>query len=72
MRPDGVPLVSVLAPSLKGLRLEAWSTCGLKETGVGITRAVMVVVGAYVGTEAGLVGVDGGVTRAVSGDMGGL
>lgn len=73
-RPDGVPLVGVLAPSPKGLRLEAWSTCGEKVTGVGATRAVMVGVGTYVGTEAtaGLVGVNGGVTRGGGGDMGGV
>jgi len=55
-----------------GLRLEDWSTCGQKGTGVGVTRAVAVVVGAYVGTEAtaGLNGV--GVTRGGGGDMGGF
>lgn len=74
MRPDGVPLVGVLAPSPMGLRLDVWSTCGLKETGVGATRAVTVVVGMYVGTEAtaGLVGVDCGVSRVGGGDMGGV
>lgn len=68
-RPDGV-----LAPSPIGLRLDAWSTWGLKETGVGATRAVTVLVGMYVGTEAtaGLVGVDGGVTRGGGGDTGGV
>lgn len=73
-RPDGVPPVGALVPSPVGLRLEAWSTCGEKETGVGVTRAVMVVVGTYVGTEAnaGLVGVDGGVTRMGGGDTGGV
>lgn len=73
-RPDGVPLLGILAPSPMGLRLEAWSTCGEKETGVGVTRAVTVVVGTYVGTEAtaGLVGVDGGVTRGGGGDIGGV
>lgn len=60
--PDGVPRVGVLAPSPMGLRLEVWSTCGVKETGVGATWAV-VFVGMYVGTEAGFVGVEGGVTR---------
>lgn len=71
-RPDGVPLVGVLVPSPMGLRLEACSTCGQKEMGVGATRAVTVVVGTYVGTEAtaGLVGVDGGVTRVGGGDIG--
>lgn len=74
MRPDGVPLVGVLAPSPMGLRLEAWSTCGEKDTGVGATRAVAVVVGTYVGTEAtaGLVGIDGEVTRGGGGDTGGV
>ena len=74
LRPDGVPLLGVLGPSPMGLRLEAWSTCGEKETGVGVTRAVTVEVGTYVGTEAtaGLVGVDGGVTRGGGGDMGGV
>lgn len=73
MRTDGVPLVGVLAPSPMGLRLEAWSTCGEKVTEVGATRAVTVVAGTYVGTEAsaGLVGVDGGVTRGGGGDIGG-
>ncbi len=74
MRPDGVALVGVLAPSPMGLRLEVWSTCGEKEMEVGGTRAVTVVVGTYVGTEAtaGLVGVDGGVTRGGGGDIGGV
>lgn len=71
MRPDGVPLVGVVALSPKGLRLEAWSTCGVKETGVGATRAVTLGVGTYVGT-AGLVGVGGGVTRGGGGDTGGV
>lgn len=71
-RPDGVPLVGVLAPSPMGLRLEAWSTCGEKETDVGATRAVM--VGTYMGTEAtaGLGGVAGGDTRGGGGDIGGV
>lgn len=74
MCPDGVPLAGVVVPSPKGLRLEAWSTCGVKETGVGATRAVTVGVGTYVGTEAtaGLVGVGGGVTRGGGGDTGGV
>lgn len=74
MRPDGVPLVGVLAPSPKGLRLEAWSTWGVKVTGVGATRAVTVGAGTYVGTQAtaGLVGVNGGETRGGGGDMGGV
>lgn len=73
-RPDGVPLVGVLAPSPMGLRLEVWSTCGEKETGVGVTRAVAAVVGMYVGTEAtaGLVGINGGVTRGGGGDIDGF
>lgn len=73
-RPDGVLLEGVLAPSAMGLRLELWRTCGEKETAVGATRAVTVVAGTYVGTEAaaGLVGVDGGVTRAGGGDAAGV
>lgn len=67
-------LEGALAPSAMGLRLELWRTCGEKETGVGATRAVTVVVGTYVGTEAaaGLVGVSGGVTRAGGGDAAGV
>lgn len=73
-RPDGVLLEGVVAPSAMGLRLELWRTCGEKETGVGATRAVTVVAGTYVGTEAaaGLVGVNGGVTRAGGGDAAGV
>lgn len=75
-RPDGVPLKGVLAPSPMGLRLEVWSTCGEKETGVGATRAVAAVTGTYVGTEAtaGLVGVNAGLTRGGGGggDTGGV
>lgn len=71
LRPDGVPLVGVLAPSPMGLRLEAWSTCGEKETGVGATRAVAAVVGTYVGTEA-TAGLVGGVTRGGGGETGGV
>lgn len=76
-RPDGAPLVSVPAPSPKGLGLDAWSTCGVKTTGVGATRAVTVTVAlveAFVGTDAtaGLVGVDGGVTRGGGWDTGGV
>lgn len=63
--------MGVLGPSPMGLRPDVWSTCGVKETDVGATRAVTVVVGMYVGTEAtaGLVGVDGGVTRVGGGAM---
>ena len=77
VRPDGVPLVGVplvgvLAPSPMGLRLDIWSTWGVKETGVGATRAVMVAVETYEGTEAtaGFVRVEGGATRGGGGDMG--
>lgn len=71
MRPDGVPLVGVLGPSPMGLRPDVWSTCGLKKTGVGATRAVTEAAGTYVGTEAtaGLVGVDGGVASVGGGAM---
>lgn len=46
----------------------------MKVTGVGATRAVTVGAGTYVGTQAtaGLVGVNGGVTRGGGGDMGGV
>lgn len=76
-RPDGGLLASVPAPSPKGLRLDVWSTCGVKTTGVGATRAVTVtvaLVGAFVGADAtaGLVGVDGGVTRGGGWDTGGV
>lgn len=67
-RPDGAPLVGVVAPSMKGLRLEVWSTCGEKMTGVGVTVEVM---GTYVGT-VGLVGVRGGVTTGSGGNTGGV
>lgn len=72
MRPDGVTLVGVLAPSPMGLRPDVCSTCGVKEAGVGATRAVTAVVVMYVGTEAttGLVGVDGGGGAGV--DVGGV
>lgn len=59
-RPDGVPLVGVEAPSPKGLRLEACSTCGVKETGAG---AEVTVATEAATTAAGLVGVTGGDTR---------
>lgn len=36
-RPDGVPLVGVVAPLPRGLKLEVWSTWGEKTTGVGAT-----------------------------------
>lgn len=70
MRPDGVPLAGVLAPSPMGLKLEVCSTCGVKDTGVGATRAVAVIMGTYVGTEAtvGFVGVEGGVTTEGGGN----
>lgn len=72
-RLDGVPLVGVLAPSPMGLRLDVWSTWGIKETGVGATRAVMVALGTYVGTEAaaGFAGVEDGATSG-GGDTGGV
>lgn len=56
-RPDGIPLVGVAAPSAKGLRLEACSTCGVKETGTGAEVTVATAAA------AGLVGVAGGDTR---------
>lgn len=60
-RPEGVALVGVaLAPSPKGLRLEACSTCGVKETGAGAEVTVATEAAA---TAAGLVGVTGGDTR---------
>lgn len=59
-RPDGVPLVGVFTPSPKGLRLEACSTCGVKETGAGAEVTVATEVAT---TAAGLVGVTGGDTR---------
>lgn len=42
--PNGTPLVVVVTPSAKGLRLELGSTCGEKMTGVGATQAVAVEV----------------------------
>lgn len=68
--PDGVPRAGVLAPSPMGLKLEVCSTCGVKDTGAGATRAVAVIMGTYVGTEAkvGFVGVEGRVTSEGGGD----
>lgn len=43
-RPDGAPLVGVVTPSAKGLRLEVWSTCGEKMMGVGAMQTVRVEV----------------------------
>lgn len=61
-RPDGGPLVGVAAPSAKGLRLEACSTCGVKETGTGAEVTVATATAATAAA-AGLVGVAGGDTR---------
>lgn len=56
-RPDGAALVDVAVPSAKGLRLEACSTWGLKETGAGAAGVDVTTA------TAGLVGVAGGGAR---------
>lgn len=63
MRAPGVLLVAVQAPSLMGLRLDIWSTLGEKDIRDGAVEAV--VMGMYMGAKAGLVGLEGGVTRVV-------
>lgn len=61
VRPDGVPLVGVATASAKGLRLEACSTCGVKETGAG-AKVTFVTATEAATTADGLVGMTGGDT----------